>query len=287
MDGEKPNGGPSLAQWKFGANRMTTAEAGNHVSATAPPKPRPKVLKASKPAPSTKPWHEQSIAERYGLHPPKMMPVNLNKQIRDALRYLEAYQDRECSWDEVATNAIPPWYDTTEGGDLYNALVDNPRVEATSTGFRYLSQFGIRDKASLLEHIRACPTGVRSIDFKDSYMTAVEDADKLHAEGAVYKLYNAEFKMDVFFPVPDRPTTASADLVDFYLRTELPSDPKDLAAGVEKHGMRSALAYAKTDRKPLGMMKQEKTKKKRKTNLRHMTNTHLAHLLDGQFTSID
>jgi hypothetical protein len=68
---------------------------------------------------------------------------------------------------------------------------------------------------------------------------------------------------------------------------QLPSDPKDLAAGVEKHGMRSALAYAKTDRKPLGMMKQEKTKKKRKTNLRHMTNTHLAHLLDGQFTSID
>jgi hypothetical protein len=61
-------------------------------------------------------------------------------------------------------------YDTTEGGDLYNALVDNPRVEATSTGFRYLSQFGIRDKASLLEHIRTCPTGVRSIDFKDSYM---------------------------------------------------------------------------------------------------------------------
>jgi hypothetical protein len=49
----------------------------------------------------------------------------------------------------------------------------------------------------------------------------VEDADKLHAEGAVYKLYNAEFKMDVFFPVPDRPTTASADLVDFYLRTEV------------------------------------------------------------------
>lgn len=49
----------------------------------------------------------------------------------------------------------------------------------------------------------------------------MEDADKLHAEGAVFKLYNAEFKMDVFFPVPDRPTTASADLVEFYLRTEV------------------------------------------------------------------
>lgn len=49
----------------------------------------------------------------------------------------------------------------------------------------------------------------------------MEDADQLHAEGAVYKLYNAEFKMDVFFPVPDRLTTASADLVEVYLRTEV------------------------------------------------------------------
>lgn len=60
-------------------------------------------------------------------------------------------------------------YDTEEGGELFNALSSNERVQATSTGFRYLSKFGIKDKQSLLKHIRDCPTGLRSIDFKDSY----------------------------------------------------------------------------------------------------------------------
>jgi hypothetical protein len=130
MEGDKPNGGPSLAQWKVGAKKMTTAEAGHHVSATAPPKPRAKVVKANKPPPSTKPWHEQSIAERYGQHPPKMMPVNLNKQIRDALRYLEAYQDRECSWEEVATNAIPPWCAVLVASSPCHAVADHRLLHA-------------------------------------------------------------------------------------------------------------------------------------------------------------
>lgn len=57
---------------------------------------------------------------------------------------------------------------------------------------------------------------------------------------------------------------------------------------VKKAGKRSALAHARTDRKPLGMMKQEKTRKKRKINLKHVTNTHMAHMFMGdQFTSID
>jgi hypothetical protein len=69
----------------------------------------------------------------------------------------------------------------------------------------------------------------------------------------------------------------------------LPSDPGELANEVTKLGMRSALANAdRSSRKAISMMKAEKVKKKRKLNLRHMTNTHLAHLLvDNQYTSID
>jgi hypothetical protein len=33
----------------------------------------------------------------------------------------------------------------------------------------YKSQYGIRNKASLLQHIQATPTGVTSVDIKDSY----------------------------------------------------------------------------------------------------------------------
>lgn len=107
-NGDKPGG--SLAQWKVGANKMTTAEAGNQVAQTAPPKPtRPKVPKPIKPAQDAKPWHEQSIAERYGAHPPKMLPVPITQQVRYALRHLEMYQDKECTWEELTTNGIPPW----------------------------------------------------------------------------------------------------------------------------------------------------------------------------------
>ena len=70
--------------------------------------------------------------------------------------------------------------------------------------------------------------------------------------------------------------------------TQLPADLRKLADDVTIMGMRSALAHAKNDRRPMSMLKQQKTKKKRKLNLRHMTNTHLAHLLtDAQYTSID
>lgn len=53
--------------------------------------------------------------------------------------------------------------------------------------------------------------------------------------------------------------------------------------------MRSALAMASRDRKaPMTGPKQERPKKKRKLNLRHITNTHMAHMLtDNQYTSID
>jgi len=105
-DGSKP-AAPSLAAWKSGATKMTTSAAGDHVSKTAP-KPQPKAAKVSKPAPSTRPWAEQSIAERYGTQPRK---VNPNKQLKDALRYLEAQQDRGCiTWEEIITQGIPPWY---------------------------------------------------------------------------------------------------------------------------------------------------------------------------------
>lgn len=89
---------------------MTTAAAGVHVSKTAP-KPQqqqPKQPKtAGKPAPSSKPWIEQSVEERYGT---QAKLVNLTKQLKDVLRYLEAHQERGCiSWEEVTTQGIPHW----------------------------------------------------------------------------------------------------------------------------------------------------------------------------------
>lgn len=108
-DSSSKAGGGSLAQWKVGANKMTTAEAGNHVAAVAPPKPRPKAPKPTKPIQDAKPWHEQSVAERYGAHPPKLLPVPITQQLRYALRHLEMYQDRECTWEELTTHGIPPW----------------------------------------------------------------------------------------------------------------------------------------------------------------------------------
>ena len=101
--------GGSLAEWKSGATKMTTAAAGDHVAKTAPLKPNKPKVKPSKPAPSNKPWHEQSIAERYGTQPPKITP-SASKQLSDALKYLRAVQDRGCiSWDEIITQGIPPW----------------------------------------------------------------------------------------------------------------------------------------------------------------------------------
>lgn len=108
-NGGAGNGGKaSLADWKSGAVKMTTASAGEHVAKTAPkPKPKPKA-KVSKPAvASTKPWAEQSIAERYGTQPRN---TNLVKQLKDVLKYLEAVQERGCiSWEEIITQGIPPW----------------------------------------------------------------------------------------------------------------------------------------------------------------------------------
>lgn len=49
----------------------------------------------------------------------------------------------------------------------------------------------------------------------------LEDADKLHAEGLVFKLYNSEFKMDVFFPAPEPYKNVPQDLVEAYLQTEV------------------------------------------------------------------
>jgi len=60
-------------------------------------------------------------------------------------------------------------YDTREGGELYNKLVENPRVIASAGGFTYRSEHGIMDKATLLRFIRSNPEGVRASDIKDGY----------------------------------------------------------------------------------------------------------------------
>lgn len=53
------------------------------------------------------------------------------------------------------------------------------------------------------------------------HRNVLEDADKLHAEGLVYKLYNGEFKVDVFFAVPQQCYHLEPDLLDTYLKTDV------------------------------------------------------------------
>lgn len=100
----------SLAEWKAGASKMTTAAAGEHVAKTAPKAAKAATApKKSKPKPSArdKPWEERSMEERFGSTP---RLVNSNKQLLDVLRYLEAHQARGViSWAEIVEKGIPPW----------------------------------------------------------------------------------------------------------------------------------------------------------------------------------
>lgn len=56
---------------------------------------------------------------------------------------------------------------------------------------------------------------------RNPHSNVLEDADKLHAEGLVYKLYNGEFKVDVFFAVPRQRFHLEHDLLDTYLKTDV------------------------------------------------------------------
>jgi hypothetical protein len=49
----------------------------------------------------------------------------------------------------------------------------------------------------------------------------LRDADQLASEGSVFRLYNGEYKVDVYFPAPTKQDTVPDDLVDFYLQTQV------------------------------------------------------------------
>lgn len=280
-----------MNDWKAGALQMNSAAAGSLVAKTAP-KEKPA---ASKRAKSTvvkeKPFVERTKEEKFGSKP-KQVPEG--KQMKDVLAYLEAHQDRDAaiSWDEIVRDAIPSWYDTKEGGILYNLLINNPRVLATVHGFQYRSEHGIHDKASLLRYLKAHPDGVKATTIKDGYENVLLDADQLQAEGRAYKLYNTEFKEDVYFPAPDYLARATPDFVELYLKTQLPQDPQVLFTSLKNLNLASAFERAISSRKPANIMKEPRPKKKaRKMNIRHLTNTHMADLLTGAdaeaFSSID
>jgi len=112
--GASPGLKSSLAQWKAGASKMTTAAAGEHVSKTAPKQDSSSgsSTKKAKPRPSSskeKSWADKTPEEKHGTVAPKN-GVIMTKQVLDTLKYLEANQDRGCiSWEEVVERAIPPW----------------------------------------------------------------------------------------------------------------------------------------------------------------------------------
>jgi hypothetical protein len=49
----------------------------------------------------------------------------------------------------------------------------------------------------------------------------LRDADQLHAEGAAFKFYNAEFKVDVYFAAPEERVAAPQDMAEVYLKTQV------------------------------------------------------------------
>jgi hypothetical protein len=53
----------------------------------------------------------------------------------------------------------------------------------------------------------------------------LRDADQLHAEGAAFKFYNAEFKVDVYFAAPENLSSFSTlpgdDMAEVYLKTQV------------------------------------------------------------------
>lgn len=273
---------------------MKMASAGELVAKTAPKqKPSNKAAAVKRPK-VEKPFLEKTKEERFGTKPRE---VNMSKQVKDVLQFLEAHQAKETpiSWEEIVRDAIPAWYDTVEGGQLYNLLVGNDRVAASAHGFMYRSEHGIRDKASLLRFLREHPQGVKANEISDGYENVLRDADQLHAEGSAFKFYNAEFKVDVYFAAPENLGSFASkpgdDMAEVYLKTQLPLDPAELMASLSGLGMRSALASAASSRKPISLVKAERVKKKRKMNIRHMTNVHMADMLTGadaqKYTSID
>ena len=62
-------------------------------------------------------------------------------------------------------------YDLSEGGELRNALLVNPRVELTPSGdgVSYRSEHGIKNREDLLKWLRSHPDGTKVSDIKDAY----------------------------------------------------------------------------------------------------------------------
>jgi hypothetical protein len=99
---------PSLAGWKQGAAQMKMASAGELVAKTAPKqKPSNKAAAVKRPK-VEKPFLEKTKEERFGTKPRE---VNMSKQVKDVLQFLEAHQAKETpiSWEEIVRDAIPAW----------------------------------------------------------------------------------------------------------------------------------------------------------------------------------
>jgi hypothetical protein len=89
---------------------MTMASAGELVAKTAPKqKPSSNKAAAKRPKPGQdKPFLEKTKEERFGTKP---RDVNMSKQVKDVLQFLEAHQARESpiTWEEIVKDAIPAW----------------------------------------------------------------------------------------------------------------------------------------------------------------------------------
>jgi hypothetical protein len=64
----------------------------------------------------------------------------------------------------------------------------------------------------------------------------LRDADQLHAEGAAFKFYNAEFKVDVYFAAPENLSSFANkpgdDMAEVYLKTQVGRREQTLTWGL-------------------------------------------------------
>ncbi|GBF97888.1 hypothetical protein Rsub_10243 [Raphidocelis subcapitata] len=207
-------------------------------------------------------------------------PAPLPFQIKEVLQILRDADGHPRSFQELGEQL--PAYDFSDGGQLRAALLTNTHVAAVEGGLAYKSEHGIRCKDDLLRHIRNHPSGAPAKRVRDAYKTVQEDAERLRAEGKVFKFWNSEVADDVYFPVDERhKVELRPDVVSLFLETRPPEEPGELVAAVERLGQRSALKNVDRRVKVAMPEREKKARKRRQQAPRTVTNVHLPQLFQG------
>lgn len=294
----------SLALEKF-RSRQTTLQTENVAAAekqAAKPVNRSRSIKAKPPSKDAKRSEEQkpakkSVRETLAGSASRVIPkaqlqastdvaesVPINKQTKDVLDCLfNAGQPLTAEEIQEKTR-----FSVGVGTPLFAALQNNGKVEYRNGLFHYKSQHSIKSKNDLLQFIRRAPDGTHVTEIKDSYKTVLDDVKALKDEGKIYCIFSIETLNDVLYPVDERLSIhVDADLVSFFLETQLPASVPDLQSALQKAGLRSVSANLNRKRAVLIPEHKERKKPKPSRNAKR-TNYHLPGLFtDPQPSQIE